>query len=296
MLDHSASRPKSTDSISENEWNTLHDFLERSWNVKPEANTNSASLARTTNGIYYSGKMRSHTHLLTIPSELGALVQATSHLDASVHEIITLTQDKHFLLNGESIISNHASRTHLPIRYRVYTLDGKKILDKTIPPAPNTNSLAFLKKWTKGVPWRDVSMSISLEKQLAECARQGMNAHFGVSDGFSRYGACIRAGNKLYWSGVYSNPDERIGLHAEMSATILAMMDENTKIEDVAIISDKFVDRPAAMCGACRQFLMEIQQKNENEIKVFAYALNSETPTITTLNELLPGSWSPKQK
>lgn len=296
MLGHSASQPKSTDSIVESEWNMLQFFLERSWNVKEGARANNASLARTPNGTYYSGKMRSNTHLFTIPSELGALVQATSHTDAKVNEIITLTEGKHFALNGESIISSHISRTQIPIRYRVYSQDGKNILDKTITPVPNAQPITFWKKWTKGTPSCEVNESISLEKQLAEGARRGMSAHFGTSDSFSRYGACIRAGNKLYWSGVYSNPDERAGLHAEMSAAMVAIMDGNTEIEDVAIISDKFVDRPATVCGACRQFLMDIQEKNQNKITVFAYALNSEIPTITTLNELLPGSWSPKMK
>lgn len=287
MSAHSDKKPEFIDA---KEWETLQSYLKRSRGIEVEKPNNSVTLIRTDDKVYYSGKIGSKSHLLTIPSELGALVQATSHGDPKVKEVITFTNGNYFHKYIEQLLEAHAQRVGKSIQFRVYYTNGNLLLDKKIE-AP-TQSLSFWKKWKI----RDnTSSAEGSAREMYERALTGMKTHFGTSEQFSQYGACVQAGDKLYWTGAYSSPDERLGLHAEMGAAVLALMDGQTRIEEVALVSSKFDSTPTPMCGCCRQFFSEIAELQGAEIKVHSFSRDGEKRRETTIQDLLPHAWSSNQ-
>ena len=266
MLVHSDSKSKSIDE-------KLIAYFSRSWNTEENHPFNSVSCARTENREYYSGKWGSKTHLLTHPSELGAILHATSALDPKINEIITMVNQNHFTSSIIPLLESHAARTGNEIQYRVYTREGNKLVNQTISPHHAfLNPSQFWKEWSSrpfSIPFEP---SKPLDQQLYDAAIAGMRAHFGTKEKFTHYGAAVKAGERIYFTGVYSNPDERMGMHPEMGAALLARMDGQDQIDAVGVVSEKFVDKPTSMCGLCRQTYAEIVEGQKQDVKLFTFS------------------------
>src|SRR3989344_2639426 len=240
-------------SISDELFNSLKENLSKSWIKNDKNKFNSSSVAITSSNKYFSGLVESQTNLLDITSEHASLVLAISNKDAFVNSVISLVSGE-FILNPliVKILCDHVRRTGVNFSYSDLTKD--------------------------------------LAKQLKECALLGTETHFSSSSK-SLYGASILVGNKIYFAGVHSSFDKRLNLHAEMSVFLSALSDGNTSIEALGIVSTKFKNDIAHVCGCCRQFLSEIQNKNGISIEVYCFSYETENVFKIKLEDYFPYAW-----
>lgn len=287
---------KKSPSIDSATLESLRTYLGRSFLKKQSTACNTASLAQTKNHSYFSGLMESRTHLLDIPSELGALVVATMNQDVHVTEVTTLVTGP-FTLNPLviKILADHVRRTGTSLTYRVIDEKGKLVHSSnpsvdyfyTPDPCPLTKIL----EWVPRVNRVLIRPEKPFPSQLREAVLNGLDCHFGTSDSATRYGAAVRAGNYLYFAGVYSSFDHRLNVHAEMAAALCAMMDTKEPVSWVGLASTKFMDTPCHMCGCCCQFFFEIQTKTNQPIQIAAFSLNQSEPQVISLHDYLPYAW-----
>lgn len=264
------------------------------------------SVATSASGASYAaGRVGSQTHLLDIPSELAALVRAVHANDCCITEVATLAE-------GASspsplvlkILADHGARTGLPIRYSLRDAAGTAVFETpdaraAIPayrsPLPVLASLVSRrpdapKRVLAGPPPADI------ERQLRDAAVAGCARNFPTREGASGYGAAVlTAEGMLYFGGQYSDPGERLGVHAEMAVLLNVLMDGARNITHIGIASSKFPDTPASPCGACRQFIAEMSRAYGFSPKLCVFASAGAASASYTLPELLPVQWSNKK-
>lgn len=275
----------------------LEKALRKSWLASGDFN--SASAAITKSSVYYSGYFESKTHLFDISSEQGAIALAVSNKDPKIRKVITL-------VNGEFKLSplvlkffiDHIKRTGVNFSYEVASGSGETLFFsqnvRELLPFYSSET-EFLKKTIKWKPRENKVLYNPLEsiyEQLKWAAENGMETHFTMVNKGSLYGASVLAEDKIYFGGVYSSPDQRLGLHAEMVAVLSAIMGGSRKISMVALMSDKFTETPPQACGICRQLLMEIQQKTKNPIKVVCFSQKEKERFEIDLGNYLPYPWN----
>ena len=294
MSAHSDSKSRSIDPAT---WDRAMDFFARTWKIEPDSPHAAVSWARTATENYFSARVGSTTHLSTISSELGALVQATSQRDPRIIEVNTIVNGDFFPENAVRLIGSHAARTGNTIDYHIFNPEKNILFSKTITPVNNPiqQRLHFFSEWKheKNVHAHN---DTPIESQARAFASNGMFCHFGSKERFSTYGAAVLADGNWYSAGAYGCPDYVHGIngiHAEAAAAVCAMMDGHPRIEAVGLISSKFKEAPVTMCGNCRQFFAEIQQAHRNKIEVFSFALAHQQPLRLSIDELLPHAWNP---
>ena len=279
----------------------LNKTLKRSWLVNGWAN--SSSVAVTQGSAYFSGYFESQTHLLDISSEQGAIVLAVSNKDPKIEKIITLVEKK--FESSPLIVKffiDHISRTGRNFSYRIInkqkeTLFFSEDMRKLMPLYnPKEAILEKIENWKPRENKMSYNSSAPIYGQLKEAAKKGMETHFTKTSKGSLYGASVLAGDNIYFGGGYSCPDQRLGLHAEMVAALGAIMDGNREISWVGLISNKFIQRPSRVCGCCRQFLIELQQKTKIPIKIACFSYEGDNRTETNLSVCLPDFWSSLKK
>lgn len=273
--------------------------LKLSWLKRETTKFNSASIAITETKFHTSGLIESRTNLLDITSEQAAIALAVSCKDPNVKEVISVV-DGDFIVNPIviKVLADHTRRTGISIRYTV--LDTAEKLIFTAPNAsklydtyaPPIVPLEKIKGWSPRENVIKLNENEDKIAQLRSAALQGMETHFSA-DSKTSYGSSVLANGKLYFGGVYSSFDHRLNLHSEMVAALAAIMDNNREIEAVGIISNKFVDELPHMCGCCRQFFSEIQEKTKKEIEVFVFSFDGKQVFRAKLSDYFPSSWSP---
>ncbi len=280
--------------ISSELFSQLKETLKLSWFKRETTKFNSASAAITDSRVHFSGLMESRTHLLDITSEHGAVSLAVSRKDPYIKAIITII-DGEFEENPLifKILGDHSRRTGVPIKYSVFDVNGKQVLNLDVSEKykPSPKPLDKIKTWTPQHNFISLDSSQDTITQLRNAALLGMETHFS-SDTKTSYGSAVLANGKFYFGGVYSSFDHRLNLHSEMVASLGAIMDGNREIEMVGIISNKFVDSLPHMCGCCRQFFSEIQEKNKKPITLIVFSFDGKQIFQTTLDEYFPSSWS----
>ncbi len=270
--------------------------LDKSWLKSQKSSYNSSSVAITSNNNYFSGLLESTTHLLDITSEHATLALAISHKDPYVKQIITLMQTEEFVLNPLviKILVDHVRRTGTSISYSVFDLNGNNLFHcddvRTLYYTPQVELLEKVQSWEFQPNFIYFDKSRDIDSQLKECALKGTETHFS-SGTKSLYGASVFSGDKIYFAGVHSSYDRRLNLHAEMVAFISALSDGNKEISAVGLISTKFIDEVPHVCGCCRQFLSEIQLKNNKEINIYSFSFDGNKTFKISLKDYLPYMW-----
>ena len=267
-----------------------------SWLKRDTTKFNSSSVAITKNESHVSGLMESRTNLLDVTSEQAALALAVSRKDPHVYQVASVIQGEYeenpLIIK---ILGDHARRTGTPIRYTVFDESGKELLN--LPSVarkynPSPKPLEKIKEWSTRE--NSVAFDTVSDKavQLRSAALKGLETHF-QADSKTSYGSSILANGKIYFGGVYSSFDHRMNLHSEMVAALAAIMDGSRDIEAIGIISNKFVDELPHMCGCCRQFFSEIQEKIKKEIEIFVFSFDGKQVFNTSLSQYLPSQWHP---
>ena len=240
---------------------------------------------------YAAGRVASQTHLLDIPSELAALVRATHANDYRITEVSTLTEKftspPPIVLK---ILIDHSARTGVPIRYTISDASGLRFeisdVHQALPtytsPLPLLTSLTMRPLSTSK---RTLDASAKVETQLRDAALAGCTRNFPVRDGASGYGAAVLTKDgTIYFGGQYSDPSQRLGVHAEMAVLISALADGAKEITHLGIVSSKFKDIPCSPCGSCRQFIAELG----GSPMVYLFASGNETFETYSIEDLLP--------
>lgn len=247
---------------------------------------------------YYSGRFESINHLNHITSEAGALVISMQNNDFGIEKVITLTESqKHVDPLVLKIVKDFAIRTGTSIEYIVYDKDNNQLfqtndikkelsfykpdlkqLSKTMEFVPEGNLVNLRELNEENIP-----------KILREYAIKGITRNFPNYDSASGYGAAIiTRNNNLYFSGQYSSPDNRLGVHAEMGAVLAAVMNGDKEIKYIGIISSKFKESCCAVCGGCRQFLVEHSSRTSTPLTVYSFAKEKDEFKVYNLQDYLP--------
>src|SRR3989344_1071215 len=285
-------------SISDELFNSLKENLSKSWIKNDKNKFNSSSVAITSSNKYFSGLVESQTNLLDITSEHASLVLAISNKDAFVNSVISLVSGE-FILNPliVKILCDHVRRTGVKLSYSVFDLYKNNLFYcediMELYYKPPVDVLEKIKDWKFRNNFIYYDLTKDLAKQLKECALLGTETHFSSSSK-SLYGASILVGNKIYFAGVHSSFGKRLNLHAEMSVFLSALSDGNTSIEALGIVSTKFKNDIAHVCGCCRQFLSEIQNKNGISIEVYCFSYETENVFKIKLEDYFPYAWDHK--
>lgn len=267
-----------------------------------------SSRARSATHIYsqaghtYKGaSVCSDSSVFDVTSEHAALVQVLQHNDFDIEKVITLTEEKTISPIAIKILKDYAARVGTSFTYAVYDFEGKPLLEEVdiatvlpeyVSPAP---VLAHIRKLSY-IEHNDSTSDTPDATALRTYATKGMEHHFLSDEEGSRYGcAIVTEDGSVHIGGAYGNPDKRLGLHAEMSTLVGAIMAGLTNITHVAVISSKYPDSPCPVCGHCRQLMSEIIPKIGGSPKIVSLASETDAYEEHTLDELLPHKWTSKK-
>jgi cytidine deaminase len=273
----------------------LNGYLKMSWLKRDTTKFNSASVAITADNAYFSGLMESRTHLLDVTSEQAVLVNAVASKDPHVMQVVTLV-DGESALNPivMKVLADHVRRTGTAMAYKIYSMNGElqyacdNVLSTYYKPAVSV--LEKIKDWKPRANKVSLDNDADVKKQLRASAIRGMRTHFSAGTK-TCYGAAVVAGGQVYFGGVYSSFDRRMNLHAEMVAALSAFADGKKQITHVGLVSNKFVEDVPHMCGCCRQFFSEVQDKTKKPITFYGFSFNGEKTFKTPLSDYLPNVW-----
>lgn len=274
---------------------------------KKTSTEKSSSLVQTRTGHQYIGSsIDSDTNLLAISSEQIALAMSVLHQDFPAKKILTLREDLFpfsFSPLILKILVDYTSRTQEKLAYQIINTNGKTLFEtqdvRTLFPlyqpkiipfsqttrnySPNKKELGILKK-------EDISHT------LKQYALEGLSRNFPLYETASGYGSAVYTSQGIvYFAGQFSSPDKRLGLHSEMNAILSALMNNDTEITHIGVVSTKYPDTPCQMCGICRQFIAEISSKFALHPTLYCFAKEREVKQIYTLEEYLPYVWTSKK-
>ncbi|MEK6947950.1 MAG: hypothetical protein AABX19_01785 [Nanoarchaeota archaeon] len=266
------------------------------------SNPKSVSIAFSSSGKHYiSGKIESFSHLLNIGPENGALSLAVQNNDFGVNKIVTMTESlEHVDPLVLKIIADHSLKTGNNIEYEVVDINGNNIFKTSNTLSEFSFYKPNISKLQKTFNFTLDNNHVKLEnfnendipKILKDFAIKGITKNFPNYDSASGYGAAILTkNNNLYFSGQYSSPDNRLGIHAEMSAVLAAIMSNDLDVLYVGIVYSKFKDSNCPVCGSCRQFLVEHSSRTKIPIKIFSFAKDTDNFKFYDIKDYLPDNF-----
>ncbi len=279
----------------------LHAALALARVTKP-TNPRSASLAISNSGrVYKAGCVESFNHILHIPSELAVLLLATAQNDFGIEHIATIHEE---LPPGEAaspqvlkILIDHSRRTGVPIEYKVFD----QAEEQRFSCEDVSSFLPYYQPVIKPLKkTREAQPSVNMGKVgnqdiatlLRTNAHKGLERTFLTKDDASGYGCCVvTADGNYYFTGQYSSFDHRANVHAEMAALVIAMMNTQSPVTHLGLMSTKHLTHPCEMCGICRQFLQEICLLLKFAPEIFTFALEKDEYEKHSLTEYLPSQW-----
>jgi cytidine deaminase len=265
----------------------------------------SASLAYSTSGEVYPGALlNSATRIVQASSELVALSQATGHRDYSVFEVVTLQEggDPRTAVTPQclQLLLDYAARSGRRVNYTILgpgmvplleSIDVRRLAPYYLPrPAmPDYVRLASDADISPNTCRLDESGDVVM--QVGKLTRAGMERAFIQNDTDQRYGAVVvAASGNAYYHGQVSSLGGRT-THAEMTSIFSAHMEGETEITDVGLVCTRYADKPAEVCGCCRQFLADFPSST-GALRVHRFSSDGSAIQVNTLAELLPNQWS----
>lgn len=261
---------------------------------------NAASCAISRSGKYYiGGTFESDTNLFDIPSEHVALLRAVQQRDLGIREVVTRIAGTTTTVSPLvlKLLVDFGKRTGRAIAYRVFDERGRTIFRtrnaaNVIPFYRSAQTNVGLPAAAPQKNWQRIAGRGRAEDLLRTSAMRGLRRAFPLYPGASAYGASAlaKSGN-MYYSGQYSASEQRLGLHAEMAVLIAAVMEGERDITHLGLVSDKFEREPPSLCGACRQFVLELSRKFGWHMAITCFAKHARARSRATIGTLLPGPW-----
>jgi cytidine deaminase len=201
------------------------------------------------------------------------------------------------------ILIDFARRTGQQIKYTVIDIEGNILFS-----ADDVSSLfpfykperTFLKKIDSSTETQSnkaqLKKDLDIKGVLKKYAMLGVEKNLPRYDSASGYGTAVMTkSGKIYFSGQYSSFDKRMNVHSEMAAVISALMEKDTEITHIGLVSTKHKDEPAHMCGSCRQFLAEMMSKFNINPELLLFAKDTDVYEKRDMNEYLSDVWTSKK-
>lgn len=276
--------------------------------IKEGRDNKSSSIAYSKSGESYHGAyIGSDTNLLSISSEQVALLGAIQNNDFKIEHVVTMldTYNEKEVASPMTIkiLIDFVRRTGQKIKYTVMDKNGNILF--------NTNDVSslfpfynpertFLKKMDTNTEIKSnkavlENNSSDIIGTLKKYALLGIERSFTTHDSGSGYGtAVLTKSGKIYFSGQYSSFDKRLNVHPEMTAVISALMEKDTDITHIGVVSTKHKNEPTHLCGCCRQFLAEMMNKFDIKAELFLFAKDTDVYEKRNINDYLPNLWTSK--
>ncbi|MBQ8968795.1 MAG: cytidine deaminase [Bacteroidaceae bacterium] len=129
------------------------------------------------------------------------------------------------------------------------------------------------------------------DRELVEAAKQATQQSYSPYSKF-RVGAALRLADGTIATGSnQENASYPLGLCAERTAIFHAQhMHPEQPIQAIAIAAwanGHFYPEPISPCGACRQVMLEVEDRYKHPIRVLLYGM-SGTHVVETVKDLLP--------
>lgn len=269
---------------------------------KGKENGCSVSIAVSSSGTeFFGAEVASDSKLLNVTSEHVALSRAKNHNDFGVEKVVTLLgaeSDGTSFLLALKLLIDWSVRTSRVVSYDVYNDASLRIFAcqdvRKIVPAYKPQVVALSERLNVE-PSRNVSRgSVS---DLKSWALQGIARNFPAYDSASGYGVAVLLENgMIVYGGQYGSLEGRLGLHAEMSVILDALISfPGVAITDLALVSTKYPDTVCSICGNCLQFLAEISSRFNFNIAYHCFASEKDLEEAYALKELLPKQWTSKK-
>ena len=256
---------------------------------------------------YWSGSIASDTHLLDISSEQAALYLAVAARDYETAALTTMVEDtlshsfpSPLVLN---ILIDYERRVERTLTYTVVDHKGARLFESnnltSLVPFynPPYQSLALVsKKHPVEHNWTTEQERDVMPRALKAYAQEGMERYFPSKDSGSAYGASARTNDgTIFFAGGWSSFEHRTNIHPEMGAVITALMNGKHALTDIGVVSTKYNDTPAELCGTCRQFIAEINARFKLDIHIHCFALKNDSIHSYAIEEYLPHPWTSKK-
>ena len=134
-----------------------------------------------------------------------------------------------------------------------------------------------------------------LEKKLIDASKNAtMNAYAPYSK-FKVGAALLLSNGEIITGNNQENAAYPSGLCAERTAVFFANANyPDEKIEAIAVAAHykgEYTKKVITPCGACRQVLLEIENKHRSPMEILLYAGNGEVYKVDTIRDLLPLSF-----
>ena len=129
------------------------------------------------------------------------------------------------------------------------------------------------------------------EKKLVDAAKEASNRSYAPYSRF-QVGAAVRlAGGVLVSGSNQENAAYPSGTCAERTTLFYANSQyPDRAVEALAIAAQtggKFIDHPTAPCGACRQVILETEERYRYPIRIYLYGTD-EVYIVESIRSLLP--------
>lgn len=276
--------------------------------IKKEEDKRSSSIAYSKSGESYHGAhIGSDTNLLSISSEQVALLGAMQNNDFQIENVVTMleTPDEKETASPITIkiLIDFVRRTGQKIKYTILDTNENILLNtddvSSLLPFYKPERI-FLKKIETGIGIQSNKAQFEkgseIKNVLKKYALLGIERNLPRYDSASGYGsAVLTKSGAIYFSGQYSSFDKRLNVHSEMAAVISALMEKDADITHIGLVSTKYKDEPAHMCGCCRQFLSEMISRFGMNIEIFLFAKDSNACERRSIEDYLPDNWSSKK-
>ncbi len=129
------------------------------------------------------------------------------------------------------------------------------------------------------------------EKKLVDAAKEASNRSYAPYSRF-QVGAAVRlAGGVLVSGSNQENAAYPSGICAERTTLFYANSQyPDRAVEALAIAAQtggKFIEHPTAPCGACRQVILETEERYRHPIRIYLYGTD-EVYIVNSIVSLLP--------
>lgn len=134
------------------------------------------------------------------------------------------------------------------------------------------------------------------QKKLLAAAEEAMGNAYSPYYKFHVGAAILTKGGEIFTG---ANFEEASGssICAERAAILKANSNGKRTYESIAIIArgESYpILQPSAPCGSCRQMIYEEAQLSDKDLEIILSNTNKDKIIITTINELLPMAFGPK--
>lgn len=284
--------------------NILNEGLEKSL-VKKPANPRMAALAisNASASWYLAGNVESNTNLLAISAEQMALCMAAQEHDYEINEVVAMHENNDGLAllspQTQMVMTDFARRTGTPIAYKLLNTEGEELFacDDIASLAPYYRpEVKILGKFAVSrldSNWRHYNKKADHPKVLLkQLSLAGLKRSFTTSDQASSYGSAVLTNSgKAYFSGQYSSYEGSTNIHAEMGAALAAIMHGHRGITHIGVLSTRHKETPCDMCGCCRQFFSELNNRLKINPQIYTFASETDIFQVHTIDRYLPSQW-----